>query len=70
MQVFIRVSKFNGQSPATPIYVNAGAITAIEKTQGGGAPTTTLWGVMVDGGMPLQVAEPVDHVVQMIAEAK
>ncbi len=68
MKKFIRVSKYNGTGPATPIYVNVERILSVEKTLGG-APTTTLYGIDLDGG-PLKVAEPVEDVMQLIGAAQ
>lgn len=67
MKKFITLSKFNGPNPATQIHVNPEKITAVEKTPGAGPPTTTIWGVVLDSGRPLEVAETPGHVLQLIA---
>ena len=72
MKKLICVSKVNGVSPATPIYVNVDLITAVERTPAPGqasAKTSTIWGIEVENGLAPRVAEPVDQVVQMIQEA-
>ena len=66
MTKFITVSKYNGPNPATPILVNVERIHAIEKTPGLGTPTTTLWGVELNDGRPLEVVETTGLVLQLI----
>jgi uncharacterized protein YlzI (FlbEa/FlbD family) len=67
MRKFIRVSKYNGTGPATPIYVNVDQIKGVERSPVSGTPTTTLWGIDLSDGQPLRVGESVEHVMQLIA---
>jgi hypothetical protein len=63
---FITLSKYNGNNPATPIHVNPDRIAAVEKTPGIGIPTTTIWGIEMDDGKPLEVVESTGHVLQLL----
>jgi hypothetical protein len=64
---FITLSKYNGHNPATPIHVNVDRITAVEKTPGMGTPTTTVWGIELESGKPLEVVESAGHVLELLS---